>query len=167
MFLCMSASCMNLFFLTLFFISYYLLLFSLSQQDNYDDVCHVKIKKKFMKYYHIKSINPLKCNQKFDLFFLRSLNFGFNHFPSNRSLVFSIFIFWLVCHKYTFHRSVVYLLLFQEKQIIPTKAKTPNCKLMQCHVLEKRYLMLWILLMNFDFEIIFLRCWGISRLWKP
>lgn len=97
MFLCMSASCMNLFFLTLFFISYYLLLFSLSQQDNYDDVCHVKIKKKFMKYYHIKSINPLKCNQKFDLFFLRSLNFGFNHFPSNRSLVFSILFFdWSV-----------------------------------------------------------------------
>lgn len=97
MFLCMSASCMNLFFLTLFFISYYLLLFSLSQQDNYDDVCHVKIKKKYMKYYHIKSINPLKCNQKFDLFFLRSLNFGFNHFPSNCSLVFSILFFdWSV-----------------------------------------------------------------------
>lgn len=93
-----------------------------------------------MKYKHIRSINPFKCNQKYNLFSLHSLNFGFNCFPSNCSMVLLYIFYWSVIniHRYiTFNRSVVYLLLFQEKQIIPTKAKTSNCKFMQCHVMKK------------------------------
>lgn len=96
MFLCMSASCMTLFELFSLY-PIFCFFFSLSQHDNQLwGCCHVKLKKKkFMKYKHIRSINPFKCNQKYNLFSLHSLNFGFNCFPSNCSMVFYIFFIGL------------------------------------------------------------------------